>query len=217
MNVPRAKQMSAGRSSRKRFIRSLRPHSTPTGKPAAERLAVGHHVGAHAEILLRAARREAEADEHLVEDQHDAALGADRAQPLAAIPHRPPGRNARCAALSTSDGIGRRIGVRMQRLQRIDQHAGDVAARAQHAQRILRHVVRACRSRAPAPDCRRPAARRPTSRDRRRRSAPGASGRCDSARAAPPASPPRCPTCGTTLRRGRRSPAGARRCRRSTG
>src|SRR5579863_764182 len=40
---------------------------------AAERLAVGDHVGAHAEVLLRATRRETEADEHLVEDEHDVA------------------------------------------------------------------------------------------------------------------------------------------------
>ncbi len=39
-----------------------------------DRLAVGHHVGAHAEIFLRAAGREPEADEHLVENQHDLAL-----------------------------------------------------------------------------------------------------------------------------------------------
>ena len=82
LNVPRAKQMSAGRSSRKRFIRSWRPHTTPTGKPAAERLAIGDESALDAEILLRAAGREAEADEHLVENQHDAALGADRAQLL---------------------------------------------------------------------------------------------------------------------------------------
>mgnify|MGYP003693716017 CR=1 FL=1 len=49
---------------------------------AGEALAIGHHVGAHAEIFLRAAGGEAEADEHLVEDQHDAALGADLAQRL---------------------------------------------------------------------------------------------------------------------------------------
>ncbi len=49
---------------------------------AAERLAVGHHVGPHAEVFLRAAQSEAEADEHLVEDQHDAAIGADLAQLL---------------------------------------------------------------------------------------------------------------------------------------
>ena len=33
LNVPRAKQMSAGRSSRKRFMKRARPHTTPTGKP----------------------------------------------------------------------------------------------------------------------------------------------------------------------------------------
>ena len=49
-------------------------------QPAAERLAVGDEIGAHAEILLRAAWGETEADEHLVEDQDDVALGADGAQ-----------------------------------------------------------------------------------------------------------------------------------------
>jgi hypothetical protein len=39
---------------------------------AAEGLAVGDHVGAHAEVLLGAAWREPEADEHLVEDENDA-------------------------------------------------------------------------------------------------------------------------------------------------
>ena len=50
------------------------------GQAAAEALAVGHEVGAHAEILLRAARSEAEADENLVEDEDDAAPGAHLAQ-----------------------------------------------------------------------------------------------------------------------------------------
>ena len=90
-------------------------------------------------------------------------------------------------------------------------------ARAQHAQRVLGHVLQRVGLARRRRDCRRPAARRPTSRDRRRRSAPGASAACDSARAAPPASPPRCPTCGTTPRRGRRSRAAAARCRRPPG
>ena len=77
---------------------------------------------------------------------------------------------------------------------------------AQHAQRLVGHVLRACRFRAPDADCRRPAARRPTSRGRRRRTARGGCGACDSAPAAPPASRPRCPTCGTTPRRDPRSP-----------
>src|SRR5205814_2597409 len=47
------------------------------GKSASKALAVGHHVGADAEIFLGAASGEAEADEDLVKNQHDAALGAD--------------------------------------------------------------------------------------------------------------------------------------------
>ncbi len=211
--MPRAKQMSAGRSSRKRFIRSLRPQTTPIGKSAAERLAVGDEIGAHAEILLRAAVREAEADKHLVEDQHDVALGADRAQPLEPFGIGVPVEMRACARCRPARNRRRRS-VRMQRLQRIDQHAGDVAPRCAARAAHPRTCPSACRFRAPAPDCRRPAARRPTSRDRRRRSAPDASAGCGSAPAAPPASPLRCPTCGTTPRRARKSASGASRCRR---
>ena len=107
MKVPRAKQMSAGRSSRKRFISSLRPQTTPIGRPPPRRLAVGDHVGADAEIFLRAAGGEPEADEHLVEDQHDVALGADLAQRLQPFGVGGACRNARVRALSTSDGIAR--------------------------------------------------------------------------------------------------------------
>ncbi len=49
---------------------------------ARKALAVGHHVGADAEIFLGAAGGETEADEDFVEDQHDAALSADLAQRL---------------------------------------------------------------------------------------------------------------------------------------
>ena len=55
LNVPRAKQTSAGRSSRKRFMRSLAAAEHADGQAAAERLAVGDHVRAHAEVFLRAA------------------------------------------------------------------------------------------------------------------------------------------------------------------
>ena len=111
-------------------------------------------------------------------------------------------------------GIAGRVGVGMQRLQRVDQHAGDVAPGPQHVQRPLRHLRQRIGLVRRAPDCRRRAARRPTSRDRRRRSAPDASGRCDSGPAAPPASPPRCPTCGTKPRRARKSRTAAAHCRR---
>src|SRR5258706_16006595 len=46
------------------------------GESSCQALAIGHHVGAHAEILLRTACGEPEADEYLVEDQDDIALGA---------------------------------------------------------------------------------------------------------------------------------------------
>src|SRR6185312_11762583 len=69
LNVPRAKHTSAGRSSRKRFMRSRRQHTT-------ERLAVRDHVRTHTEVFLRAACRQAESHEHLVEDQDDAACSA---------------------------------------------------------------------------------------------------------------------------------------------
>ena len=52
---------------------------------AGHRLAVHHHVGPNAEVLLGPARRQPEARVHLVEDERDAVLGADRpelAQPL---------------------------------------------------------------------------------------------------------------------------------------
>ncbi len=49
---------------------------------AAQRLAVGDHVRLDAEIVLRPARGEPESDEHLIENQHDVALGADLAQAL---------------------------------------------------------------------------------------------------------------------------------------
>ena len=82
MNVPRARQTSAGRVSRKRFIRVLAAAQDADRQAATERLAVGHHVAAHAEVLLRATGGEAEADEDLVEDEDDAALGAYIAQLL---------------------------------------------------------------------------------------------------------------------------------------
>jgi hypothetical protein len=47
-----------------------------------EALAVDDHVGTHAKIFLGAAGGEPEADEYLVEDSDDAALGADLTQLL---------------------------------------------------------------------------------------------------------------------------------------
>ena len=47
-------------------------------KSAAETLAVGHEVGVHTEVLLRAPASEPKADKYLIEDEHDAPLGAQR-------------------------------------------------------------------------------------------------------------------------------------------
>ncbi len=49
-------------------------------EPSAKRLAVGHHVGAHAEVFLGAAGSKAEADQYFVENEHDMPRDADRAQ-----------------------------------------------------------------------------------------------------------------------------------------
>ncbi|MEY9293182.1 hypothetical protein ABH979_006256 [Bradyrhizobium ottawaense] len=52
------------------------------------------------------------------------------------------GRAVEIAAARRVDqrGIAGRVGVGMQALQRVDQHAGDVLARAQDVQRLLRHL-----------------------------------------------------------------------------
>jgi hypothetical protein len=103
---------------------------------AAQGLAVGDHVGLHAEVFLRAAAAQAEAHEDLVEDQHDAALGADLAQLL-----QPGGGGGAVevgAARAVHQGrVARRGLVGVQGLQRVDQHAGDVVAGAQHLQAAL--------------------------------------------------------------------------------
>ena len=109
-------------------------------QPAAQRLAVGDHVGTHAEVGLGATGCEPKADKDLVEDEHDAALGADLAQRA-----QPRGVGSavevRAAAAVHELCVGRRVGVGMQGLERVDQHAGDVAPRAQHLQRTLVHVA----------------------------------------------------------------------------
>ncbi len=110
------------------------------GKSAAQRLPIGDHVGLDAEILLRTAGGETEADKDLVENQDDLPLGADGAQPLQPVGIRR-AVEMRSAPAIDQGGIGGRIRVRMKGLKRIDQHAGDVAATPQHAQRILRHVL----------------------------------------------------------------------------
>lgn len=106
---------------------------------AAQCFAVGDHVGAHAEIALRATRCQSKTHEHLVEDQHDASRAADLAQLLQ--PCRV-GLTVECgAAAAVQQGVvARRRLVGVQGLQRVDQHAGDVAALAQHTQGVRIHL-----------------------------------------------------------------------------
>ena len=98
----------------------------------------------HAEVLLCATRREAEPEEHLVEDQHDAARRADLpqlAKPFGVgLPVEPGASSA-----VHQGGVAGRGAVRVQRLQRVHQHAGDVAARPQHPQRGPVHLLQRVR------------------------------------------------------------------------
>src|SRR5271166_919319 len=64
----------------------LHPFVAPTHhanrKATPESLAVGDEIGLNAEIFLRAAERQPEADEHFVEDQRDPAFAAHRPELL---------------------------------------------------------------------------------------------------------------------------------------
>ena len=210
--MPRAKQISAGRSSRNRFIRSLATAYDADRQATAERLAVGDHVGPHPKVFLRPARRETKADETLHRRSARCSASLQTSRSCCSQRCTPRGQS-RATRTVDQRRIARCVLIRMQRLQRIHQHAGDVRAGAQHPQAVVVHILQAYRFRVPAPGCRHPAARRPTSHDRPRRSAPGASAVCDSAPAAPPASPLRCRTCETTLRQARRSRSAGARCR----
>ena len=106
---------------------------------AAQALAISDQIGFHAEICLRAVGTQTEAHHHLVHDQHDAAARADLAQFLQPCRVRRV-VEMRAARAIDQRRIRRRGTVRMQCLQRIHQHAGDVIARCQHAQRQVVHV-----------------------------------------------------------------------------
>src|SRR5262249_28529805 len=107
---------------------------------SAERLAIDHHVGFNAEVLLRTAGREAEADEHLVKNQRYASLGASRAKLLQPIGVGLTVEMSRTATVHQR-GVTGRVHIGMQRLQWVDQDAGNVLAPAQHAKRFFRHVL----------------------------------------------------------------------------
>ena len=107
---------------------------------AAQGLAVGHHIGAHTKIFLRATVSQAKAQKHLIQNQRNAFFGTyltQGMQPLAVslfvVTHAAPAVD--------QGGIRRRSAVGVQRLQGVDQHAGDVIAVAQYAQGIGVHFI----------------------------------------------------------------------------
>ena len=108
------------------------------GQTATQGLAVGHQISLHPEVFLRTARCQPEAQKHFIKNQRDTARGTNRPQLLQ------PGGIGRMVEMRFTGaveqiGIAGRGGVGVQSLQRVDQHAGDVAAAAQHAQGALAH------------------------------------------------------------------------------
>ena len=186
------------------------PADDSNGQAPAQRLPVGDQVGPHTEILLGAAVGDAEPDEHLVEDQDDAALAAHLAKPPQPVAVRGTGE-VRPAVAGDQRAVTGRCRIGVERLQRVHQDAGDVPACPEDLQRALVHVLEGVGV-ADAPRVANPrldGVPPPVvgAAEAHQVRAP----RCGTARAARPASRPRCRTCGTTLRRGRRLRAAAAR------
>src|SRR3974390_860531 len=121
------------------FHKSSAAAEDADGEASPHGLTVRYKIRAHTEVFLRPAEGQTEPDKHLIEDQCNAALGADRAQLLEPFSV---GRlvETRLTRTMCQRRVGRRRVVRMQRLHRIDQHAGDVAAGGAHAEGILGHI-----------------------------------------------------------------------------
>ena len=198
--------MSAGRSSRKRFIRSLRAaHARrPAGRRRAScRRSPCRRCTPKYSCAPPGARRKPTNTSSKISTMPRSR--ADLAQPLqplgvgravevrAARRCRPaPSRPARsrsgcsaCSGLTSTQAMSRRVrSTRSVSLRHVRQRVG-LARRQRIADARLHVAPPAVVGAAEAHEVRAAA--------------------CDSAPAAPPASPPRCRTCGTTLRRGRRS------------
>ncbi len=105
----------------------LRTTHDADGHPTGHRLAVDDHVGTHAEIFLRPARGEAEARVDLVEDQRHAGLVAHRAQLPQPLTIRKRCVTGLAGAAGEQHGVVGRRRIGMKRLDRIHEHAGDLA------------------------------------------------------------------------------------------
>ena len=126
------------------FAKPLHPLGLATHhthrQTAAQGFAVSHHVGADVKVFLRAARCQAKAQKHLVQNQGDAFLGADLAQ--LGQPRFVSGFVVVHLSSTIDQGrVGGRGLVHMHGLQRIDQHAGNVCAVAQHPQGVGVHFI----------------------------------------------------------------------------
>ena len=114
------------------------------GHASAERLAVHHHVGVDAVVLLRAAGRHAEPGVHLVEHEGHVALRAKRAQrlePNRVVVHRFVRRGFADRG-GHQHQVVRRRRVGVETLQRVDDDAGDLAsARLDGGERRGGHVL----------------------------------------------------------------------------
>lgn len=130
---------STGKADVRRVIHTEASHQVaptahhPDREPAAQGLAIGDDVGLDPEVFLGAAGRETEAEEDFVEDEDDSAEGADLPQLL-----QPSGiGGAIVAGVATAIHEGRVTGGRgvgVERLEGIDQYAGDVLPGAKDAQ-----------------------------------------------------------------------------------
>ena len=126
------------------IAKALHPAALPADhahwQAAAQGLTVGHHIGAHAKIFLRAAIGQAKAQKHLIQNQRNAFFGThltQGVQPLTVGLFVV----ADVAPAVDQGGIGGCSAVGVQRLQGVDQHAGDVIAVAQHTQGIGVHFI----------------------------------------------------------------------------
>src|SRR5262249_48384040 len=95
----------------------LAPPDGADRQNASDGLAISHHVGPHAEILLCASGSETETQENLVDNENDPACGADPAEARKPVGISPLVEVGPARAVDQR-GIGRRPGVWMERLER---------------------------------------------------------------------------------------------------
>ena len=135
---------ATGKANIRRRVVAKALHPSPltaqhaNGQSAAQGFSVGHQIGLHAEVFLRATWGQTETQENFIKNQRNTARRANLAQ-LAQPGGIGSSIKVRLARAVQQAGIAGCRGVGVQSLQRVDQHAGDVAAAAQHPQSALAH------------------------------------------------------------------------------